>query len=84
MTTLLLLWLFGGLLGYAAATKRGWSPLAGFVGGVLLGPLAFLLFFVSGVTGDDKRQKCPRCAEWIKAEATICKHCGGTLKGQTT
>ena len=25
-------------------------------------------------------KKCPKCAEYVKAEATLCKHCGSTLK----
>lgn len=41
-----------------------------------LGPLAFLLFAVSGVSRGEKNKKCPHCAEWIKAEAKVCKHCG--------
>lgn len=43
------------------------------IGGVLLGPLAFLIFFVNPERPQNK--KCAHCAEWIKAEATVCKHC---------
>lgn len=24
-------------------------------------------------------RRCPRCAELVKMEATVCKHCGGKL-----
>jgi hypothetical protein len=48
---------------------------AGVLGGLLLGPLAFLMFFISGVSGSDRNRKCPNCAEFVKAEAKICKHC---------
>ena len=38
------------LIGVAAAQKKGFSIAAGILGGLLLGPLAFLMFFVSGVS----------------------------------
>jgi len=81
MSTEFLVWaLFGVVIGYAAAKRKGWNPAMGAVGGALLGPLALLLFFVSGVSrGDGKRKKCPHCAEWVAAEARVCKHCGREL-----
>ena len=69
------LWLLGALIGVAAAQRRGYSLVAGVIGGLLLGPLAVLMFFVSGVTRNDRNRKCQFCAEWIKAEAAVCKHC---------
>lgn len=72
-----IMWLaFGALVGVAAAQKRGFSITAGVLGGILLGLLAPLMFFVSGVSPSDRVQKCPHCAEFIKAEALVCKHCG--------
>ena len=63
--------LFGGLIGYAISQRRGLSPVAGFLGGILLGPfLAPLMFFVT-----PERQRCPECAEWIQRQAKICPHC---------
>ncbi len=66
--------LFGALIGVSAAQRRGFSVAAGIIGGLLLGPLAVLIF----VSGYARRcdPKCPQCAEWIKAEAKVCKHCG--------
>jgi len=73
----LLFWgLLGTLIGLSAARKKGFSPVAGAIGGFLLGPLAFLLLAVSGVSRGEANKKCPHCAEWIKAEAKVCKHCG--------
>lgn len=71
-----LIWIvLGGLIGIAAAQKKGFSVVVGLIGGILLGPLAVLMFAVSGVSSSDKARKCPHCAEWIKREATVCKHC---------
>jgi phosphotransferase system glucose/maltose/N-acetylglucosamine-specific IIC component len=67
--------LLGALIGISAAQRRGFSVVAGVIGGLLLGPFAFLMYFVSGVTRGDATRKCPYCAEWIKAEAKVCKHC---------
>jgi hypothetical protein len=68
--------LLGALIGISAAQRRGFHVAAGVIGGLLLGPLAFLMYFVSGVAGrDSANRKCPFCAEWIKLEATVCKHC---------
>lgn len=41
--------LFGLVVGVVAAKQRGFSLLGGAVGGVLLGPLALGLFFVSRI-----------------------------------
>lgn len=67
--------LLGALIGIAAAQRKGFSVAGGVIGGLLLGPLAVLLFFVSGVTRGDQQRKCPHCAEWVKPEAKVCKHC---------
>jgi hypothetical protein len=73
----LLFWpLLGAAIGAYAAQKKGFSTVGGVIGGILLGPLAFLLFFVSGVVSSGEQQrKCPYCAEWVRPEATVCKHC---------
>ena len=44
----------------------------------ILWPLfgAFVLFFVPRIFSRSRsRRKCPSCAEWIREEATVCKHC---------
>lgn len=51
-------WLFwpvlGALIGVAAARKKGFSTVVGVLGGLLLGPLAVLMFAVSGVSRGEK------------------------------
>ena len=65
----------GALIGVAAAQRKGFSMVGGVIGGLLLGPLAVLMFFVSGVSSSAEQRKCPHCAEWVKVEARVCKHC---------
>jgi hypothetical protein len=73
---MLLFWaLLGALIGVAAAQKKGFSIVAGAIGGMLLGPFSLLMFLVSGVSSGDRRRKCPSCAEWVQAAAKVCKHC---------
>ena len=74
---MLLFWaILGALIGFLASQKRGFSPVGGVLGGILLGPLAFLMFAVSGIASKNEQgKKCAFCAEWIKADAVICKHC---------
>lgn len=74
--------LVGALIGVAAAQRRGFSVAAGVIGGLLLGPLAVFMFFVSGVTSSDRTKKCPFCAEWIRDEAIVCRHCGKSLTAE--
>jgi hypothetical protein len=65
-------WLVLGILvGIAAAQRKGFSPIAGAIGGMLLGILSPLLYLVSA-----DRQKCPYCASWIDKTASVCRHCG--------
>lgn len=66
----------GALIGAYAAQRKGFSIIGGVLGGALLGPLAILMFAVSSVSSGDKQKKCPACAEWVKREAKVCKHCG--------
>lgn len=68
---------FGAFVGIFAARYRGFNPLAGFVGGMFLGPLSPLMFFMSGIlSSKESMPRCPHCAEKIRKEARVCKHCG--------
>lgn len=73
----MLFWpLLGAVIGISAGMKRGFNLAGSALGGALLGPLAFLMFFMSGlVSRSEKRVKCPFCAEFVRPEALVCKHC---------
>ena len=79
----MLFWpLLGALIGIGAGMKRGFNLAGAAIGGALLGPLAFLMFFMSGlVSRSEKQVKCPFCAEFIRPEAVVCKHCHRDLPG---
>jgi zinc-ribbon domain len=42
---------------------------------ILLGPIGWL---IAGLSKGNLR-KCPHCAEFVKPEATVCRHCGKEL-----
>lgn len=71
---------FFGLVGVTAAMIRGWSPVVGFIAGAVLGPLALLLFFVSGVVKrpapPQPMKVCGQCAEQVQPAAKVCRYCG--------
>jgi hypothetical protein len=68
--------LFGAIVGHTAATRRGFSPAAGLMGGVLLGCCSPLMFLVSG-----GKKRCAYCAEWIEKNAAVCRFCGRCVHG---
>ena len=77
----LLFWAgLGVVVGYVAAQRRGFSLVAGVVAGLVLGPLAVVLFFVPvGVSNTVQQQKCPYCAGWVTPKTRVCTHCSAIL-----
>lgn len=72
---------FGGGVGAAVAHCKGRDIGYGFLLGLLLGPMAFILYFRMADAPNPTVRKCPHCAELVNAEAKLCKHCGKNLPG---
>ena len=72
-----MVWTTGAAVGYAAAKRKGYSPVAGAAAGAVLGPLlAWVLFLIDGIFSSNELRPCPHCAEWIHPKATVCRFCG--------
>jgi hypothetical protein len=70
----------GGLIGYAAARYRGFSPGIGAGFGFFAGPAyAWVLFLINGIFEAREMTRCPLCREWILSHATVCRDCGRTV-----
>jgi hypothetical protein len=85
--TYLIIWICLGIVGAMIADSKGNNGCGGFILGVLLGPIGLLITYFSSDNEINKQQKrgntkkCPYCAEFVKNEAVVCKHCGRTLEG---
>ena len=84
-----ILWLIFGGIAASVSHEKGRNAVAGFVIGLLLGPLGVFMALVESkdqakldarAIKSGKMKRCPTCAEMVKAEATKCRHCGEDLQ----
>lgn len=71
---LLMIWVVCILAGAAIGARKG-QPIGGAILGFVGGPIGVVIALVVG--NDNK--KCHRCAEFVKKDAAICKHCGAAV-----
>lgn len=85
----IIIWIGLGIVGAMIADSKGNSGCGGFILGVLLGPIGLLITYFSSDDENNKRQKtgdtkkCPYCAEFVKQDAIVCKHCSRSLGGDS-
>jgi len=73
----ILLWaIIGALIGIAIGESKG-RRIAGFLFGLLLGPLGWLIIAV----GPNMNPKCPLCGGVTVPRAVRCRNCGADLAG---
>jgi hypothetical protein len=86
----LLFWFVCGLIAGAIYRGKGRSEAAGCLVGFFLGPIGILLAVLSSRNdkGLEKQalkkgeiKLCPYCAEPIRSQAVICKHCNSDVRG---
>lgn len=89
MSIAIYFWLAFGVITAVVAFNKGRSVVGWFVIGALFGPFGLLAsVFVSTEVkaleerkvGSGELKKCPDCAELVKAEAKVCKHCGAKFE----
>lgn len=86
---ILLLWFIFAVIVGVAASSRGRSGFGWFVLAIVISPLiaGLLMALMPSLTAsaDAERPtpsthvKCPDCAELVRKEARVCKHCGCRL-----
>lgn len=69
-----------GIASAMVASSKGRDTVGWFFLGLILGPFGLIFALLVGRVGPAKGEtKCPFCAEFIKKEAVVCKHCGRSL-----
>jgi len=68
-----------GLVGWLIGDQKGRAG-AGFLFGILLGPIGWVVVLLGpnlkAAKESARLRKCPYCAELVQPDAKLCKHCG--------
>ncbi len=75
------LWLASLIARIALSKGRSWTPF--FILSLFFPLIMWIIVSVISVDENSSisssSKKCPKCAEYVKKEATLCKHCGSSI-----
>ena len=71
--------IFFGVVAAVIARYKGRNEFVWFVVGFLFQIIGLIVVFFPPVVKMGVNKLCPRCAEIVKANATLCKHCHSPL-----